>query len=125
MIIEIVMSILFNRRVSVQVDPITSTFARSIISSSQRRLFHPFQVVFVFPPSHPFLQGIRCSNQVSFYSCEVSSFFSFMFLPGGSHEDALQVHHCLFFFFSGGFNSNFVDHIFFFVSNVFSCRCTS
>ena len=42
------MSILFNRRVSLQVDPITSTFVRSIISSSQWCLFHPYQVAFVF-----------------------------------------------------------------------------
>ena len=34
-----------------------------------------------------------------------------MFLPGGSHEDALQVRHSLFSFFSSGFNSSFVDHI--------------
>ena len=34
-----------------------------------------------------------------------------MFLPGGSHEDVLQVYHSSFFFFSGGFNSSFVDHI--------------
>ena len=34
-----------------------------------------------------------------------------MFLPGGSHEDALQVYHSSFVFFSGGFNLSFVDHI--------------
>ena len=41
-IIEIVMSILFNQCASLQVDPIISISARSITSSSQRRLFHPF-----------------------------------------------------------------------------------
>ena len=37
--------------------------------------------------------------------------FQSMFLPGGSHEDALQVHDSSFSFFSGGFNSSFVDHV--------------
>ena len=75
--IEIVMSILFNRCVSLQVDPITSTFARSIISSSQRCLFHPSPscLCFSLPPTL-FPQGLRFLYQVSFYFCEVSPFFS-------------------------------------------------
>ena len=32
---------------------------------SQWCLFHPSQVAFVFPPSHPFIQGFRFLNQVS------------------------------------------------------------
>ena len=32
--------------------------------------------------------------------------FPSMFLPGGSHEDVLQVYHSSFFFFSGGLNSS-------------------
>ena len=61
LIIEIVMSILFNRRVSLQVDPIISTTARSSISSSQRCSFHLSQAAFVFTPSHPFPSRIRIS----------------------------------------------------------------
>ena len=47
---------------------------------------------FSSPPTL-FLQGFGFLNQASFYSCEVSSFFSFNVLPGGSHEDALLVRH--------------------------------
>ena len=67
MIIEIVMSILFNRCVSLQVDPIISTSARSIITSSQRCLFHPSPSCFCFsyPPTLIFLQGLRFLNRVS------------------------------------------------------------
>ena len=67
MIIEIFMSILFNRCAPPQVDPIISTSARSSISSSKRCSFHPFQIVFVFPtlPPFVFLQGFRFLNQVS------------------------------------------------------------
>src|SRR3954463_9107071 len=73
MITESVMSILFNRCDSLQIDPITSTFARSFISSSQRCLLHPFQVVFVFPPSHPyFFKDADFLIKYPFYSCEVS-----------------------------------------------------
>ena len=73
MIIEIVMSILFNRRVSLQVDPIISTFARSILSSSQWCLFHPSPSCLCFPAHPPFFpQGLGFLNQASFYSCEVS-----------------------------------------------------
>ena len=51
--------------------------------------FIRLQVAFVFPVLPPlFLQRLRFLNQVSFYSCEVSPFFSFIFLPGDSHEDS-------------------------------------
>ena len=77
MIIEIVMSILFNRRVSLQVDPIISTSARSSISSSQRCLFHPSPSCLCFSrPPTLFLQGFRFLNQVSFYWWQASPFFS-------------------------------------------------
>ena len=46
-------------------DPINPTFARSILNSFQRCLFRPSQVVFVFRPPTPFLQGLRFLNQVS------------------------------------------------------------
>src|SRR3954466_14774776 len=101
------MPILFNRFVPLQVDPITSTFARSIISSSQWCLLLPFQVVFVFPPSHPyFFKDADFLNKYPFYYCEVSPFFPSMFLSGDYHEDGqeFQVHHSSFYFFSGGSN---------------------
>lgn len=42
-----------------------------------------------FPTLPPFfLQGLGFLYQVSFYLCEVSPFFSFMFLPSDSHEDS-------------------------------------
>lgn len=65
------------RRASLQVDPIISTFARSILSSLQRCLLHPTQVAFVFPPSHPFSSRTQISQPCILYWWEVSSFFSF------------------------------------------------
>ena len=44
---------------SLQVDPIISTFVRSILSFLNGIRFIRPQVAFVFPPSHPFLQGLR------------------------------------------------------------------
>ena len=41
----------------------------------------------------------------------LSILFSFMLLPGVSHEDALLVRHSSFFSSPGGFKSSFVDHI--------------
>ena len=72
------MSILFfNRCVSPQVDPFTSTFARSFITSSQRCCFiRPKLPLFFSRPPTLFLQGLRFLYQVSFYFCEVSPFFS-------------------------------------------------
>ena len=44
---------------------------------SQRCLFHPSPSCLCFPTLPPFfLQGLRFLNQVSIYSCEVSSLFS-------------------------------------------------
>ena len=54
MIIEFVMSILFNRRVSLQVDPITSTSARSPLGFSNVVRFICPQVAFVFLAHQPF-----------------------------------------------------------------------
>ena len=74
--IEIVMSILFNRRVSLQVDPITSTSARPIIISSQRCLFHPSPSCLCFPALPPFFfEDSHFLIKYQFYSCEDSSFF--------------------------------------------------
>ena len=71
------MTILFNRRVSLQVDPIISISTRSIITSSQRCLFHPSPSCLCFSrPPTLFPQGLRFLYQVSFYFCEVSPFFS-------------------------------------------------
>ena len=70
------MSILFNRRVSPQVDPtifpirkITSQFFFSTVFVSSVPKLPLFS-----RPHTLFLQAIRCLNQVSFYSCEVSPF---------------------------------------------------
>ena len=131
MIIEIVMSIFFNRRVSLQVDPIISISARSITSSSQRCCLHPFQVDFVFPPSHPcFLQGFRFLNQVSILLMLSLSIlfrqYSYSLILRKILTE-LQVHHSS-FLLSSPVDSNQafgVDRILFLVSNVFSCRCTS
>ena len=54
MIIEIVMSILFNRRISLQVDPIIFYIRKINSKSSQRYMFHPFQVAFVLATLPPF-----------------------------------------------------------------------
>ena len=76
---------------------------------SQRCLFHLSQVAFVFP--------YWCEVLIKYPFIDVKSLHHFqsMFLPGGSHEDALQfqVHHSSFYFSSGGFNSSFVNHILF------------
>ena len=104
----------FHRCVSPQVDPILSTFTRSIISSSQWCLFHPSPSCLCFSrPPTLFLQGLRFLIQVSFYYCEVSPFlFPSMFLPGVSHEDPNGASSSSFFvsfIFSGGFKSSFGD----------------
>ena len=67
----------FNRRVSLQVDPIISTTARSITSSSQRGSFQPFQIVFVFSTLPPFVFSKDSDLLMEYpsYWCEVSPFF--------------------------------------------------
>ena len=130
MIIEIVMSILFNRRASLQVDPIISTFARSILRSLQRCLLHPSQVVFVFPALPPlFFKDSDILIKYPSYGCEVSPFFSRRCsYPAILRKilTELQVHYSSSLFFSGGLISSFdVDHISFLISNAFSCWCTS
>ena len=102
------LSILFNRRASLQEDPIISTSARSSISSSQWCLFHlsPSCLCFSRPPTF-FLQRFRFLNQASFYSCEVSPFlFRQCSYPVILRKilTELQVHHYSFSFFSSGLN---------------------
>ena len=118
------MSILSNWCVSLQVDPIISTTARSSISSSQRCLFHPSPSCLCFPALPPlFLQGLRFLNQVSFYSCEVSPIFSFMFLLSDSQEDSNGASSLWFFVLLSSpvcsMQSFDGDHILFLVSNAF------
>ena len=126
LIIKIVLPILFNRCISLQVDPIISISARSSISSSQRCCLHPFQVDFVFPTLPPFFfKDSDFLIKYPFYSCE---FYPFLFVNVLTRWFSCRCSTSSIFsilFFSGGFNSNFADHIFFLVSNVFSCRCTS
>ena len=77
LLIKIGMSILYNRYASLQVNPILSIFARSILSSLQCCLFHSSQVVFVFPALPLFFfKDSDFLIKYPFYSCEVSSFFS-------------------------------------------------
>ena len=77
LIIEIVMSILFQTGVLLfKWIRSFSTFARSTLSFLTGVCFiHPKLPLF-FPPPTLFLQGLIYVNQVSIYSCEVSSFFS-------------------------------------------------
>ena len=56
-----------NRCVSLRDDPTILPIRKINYKFSQRCLFHLPQVAFVFPPSHPFIQGFRFLNQVSFY----------------------------------------------------------
>ena len=89
--IEIVMSILFNRRVSLQVDPITSTSARTTIISSQRCLFHPSPscLCFSHPPSLLFSSRTKISSSsIHFIDGKFLHSFPSMFLSGDSHEDS-------------------------------------
>ena len=109
------MSILFfNRCVSPQVDPFTSTFARSFITSSQRCCFIRLQVAFVFPTLPPFCFYSRTkisSSSIHFIDGKFLHSFPSMLLPGGFYEDALLVHHSSLSFFFCGTNSSFVDRI--------------
>ena len=58
-------------------DPIISTFTRAPLSFSQRCLFHPSQIVLVFPALPPFFfKEFDVLTKYPFYSCEVPSFFS-------------------------------------------------
>ena len=99
MIIEIFMSILFNRRVFSSSGSDHFNIRKINSKFPQWCLFHLPQVSFVFPPSHPFLQGLRYLNQVSILLMR-GLFIPFpsMFLPGGFHEDVLLAHHYSFFF---------------------------
>ena len=67
------------------------------------------------PPSHPFLQGLIYFNQVSIYSCEVSSLFSINVLIRWFPMKMLSSFKFIMLrslFFSGGLISSFgVDHI--------------
>ena len=104
-------------------DLIISTFRRSILSFLNGIRFIRPQVAFVFPPSHSFLQGLIYFNQVSIYSCEVSSLFSINVWIRWSLMKMLtelQVHYSSSLFFSGGLISSLgviislpvVSHIF-------------
>ena len=108
------MSILFNRCVSLQVDPFIFNIRKIQSQFSQRcsLLPPPSCLCFSHPPSLVFFKDSDFLIKYPFIDGKSLHSFPSMFLPGGSHEDALQVHHCLFSFFSGGFNSSFVDHIF-------------
>ena len=56
--------------------PSFSPSARSILSFLNGVHSTCAKLPLFFPPSHPFLQGLIYFNQVSIYSCEVSSLFS-------------------------------------------------
>ena len=98
MIIEIVMSILFNWCVFSSSGSDHFNIRKIASRFSQRCLFHSSQIVFIFPPSHPFF--FKDSDFLIKYPfMDVKSLHSFqsMFLHGGSLEDALLVHHSSFF----------------------------
>jgi hypothetical protein len=102
---QVVMSILFQPACFSSIYPI-----RAPLRSLRIRLFHPSQVAFVFPPSHPFLQAVRFLNQVSFYSTKSLHCFPSMFLSSDTSWRCLGVSSSSFFillFISGGFNSSF------------------
>ena len=61
LIIEIFMSILSNRRASLQVDPIIFNIRKINSKSSQRYLFHLSQVAFIFPALPPFSSRTQTS----------------------------------------------------------------
>ena len=89
LIIKFVLSILFNRRASLQVDPIISTSARPSISSSQRRLFHPSPSCFFSRP--PSLVSFKDSEFLIIYHViDVKSlhFFPSMLLSGDPKKDS-------------------------------------
>ena len=96
-----------NRCVSLRDDPIILPIRKINYKFSQWCLFHLPQVAFVFSALPPFF----CRDSyflIKYHFIHVKSLHSFqsMFLPGGSHEDVLQVFHSSFFFFSGGLNSS-------------------
>ena len=108
------MSILFNWRDSIQVNPIPFNICQINSQFSQRCLFHPSQVVFVFlalPPfflkdsdfliNYPFIDG---KSLHSFRQCSYPVIRRKILRKP-------QVRHSSFFFFYDGFNSSFVDHI--------------
>ena len=84
--------------------------------------------LFSCPPTL-FLRGLEFLNQVSFYSCEVSPFFSSMFLSSDSQEDTNGAPSSSLFilvFFSGGFTLSFRCWSYPYpCSNAIPCWCLS
>ena len=79
---------------------------------SQRCLFHLPQVAFVFPALPPFFfKDSDFLIKYPFYSCEVSSFLFVNVLTRWFSCRCSTSSIFSILFFSGGFNSNFVDHI--------------
>ena len=104
-----------NRRASLQVDPIISTFARSILSFLNGVCFIRLKLPLFSCPPTLFLQGLRFLNQVSFLL--MRSLFILFFqcsYPVIPHEDAqqFQVHQPSLLFLLRWINLSFgVDHI--------------
>ena len=103
-----------NRCASLQVDPIIFNIRNINSKFSQWYPFHlPKLPLFSRRPTL-FLQWLIYFNQVSIYSCEVSSLFSINVLIWWSLVKMLTSFKFIILrslFFSGGFNSSFVDHI--------------
>ena len=117
MIIEIVLSILFNRCASLQVDLIisistrsTQVFSTAFVSSISSCL------CFSHPPSLCFFEDPDFFIKYPFILVKSHHSFPSIFLSGDSHEDrnGASSYHSLSFLFSGGFKSRFVDYIPFF-----------
>ena len=107
---------LLNRCARLQLDPIIFNICKFNSKYSHWCLFHSSQVVFVFSTLPSFLfEDSDFLIKYPFYSCEVSSFFSFNVLIRWFPMKMLNsfkfiILHSL--FFSSGFNSSFgVDHI--------------
>ena len=110
---------------------------RSFSTSARSTLGFLTGVCFILPklplfsrPPTLFLQRLRFLNQVSIYSCEVSSLFSINVLIRWSLMKMLTsfkfiILHSFFSFPVDPIQAFSVDHIPFLVSNEFSCRCTS
>ena len=114
MIIEIVLSILFNRCASLQVDLIisistrsTQVFSTAFVSSISSCL------CFSHPPSLCFFEDPDFFIKYPFILVKSRHSFPSIFLSGDSHEDRNRAssYHSLSLLFSGGFKSSLVDHI--------------
>ena len=112
----VVMSILFNRCASLQVNSILSNFARSFSHFFPEFISSVPSCLCFSPPSHPFSSVIQFSSKCLSFHC-ASAIFSSVSYPVIHCEDSqeIRVHHLfILVIFSGEFNSVVrVHHILF------------